>query len=426
MASSKDSHIIGLDVGTTQTIAIVAEAKASGELNVVGIGTHPSRGLRKGVVINLDATVEAIRKAVEEAELMAGTQIERAVVAAAGGHIKGFNSRGVVAVSGRHKEITREDVRRAVNQAKTVTIPADREILHVLPQGYRVDNQSGIDDPVGMTGERLEVSVHIITGSRTYNQNLLSSVNRAGIEVAGMVAGPLAAAEAVLSADEKRLGVALVDIGGGTTDLTVFQGGTLVHTAVVPLGGDNFTNDIAVGLRTPILEAERIKQRSGCALRSLVGEEEVLEVPSMGGRKPRLLTRQLLSEIIQPRAEDILELALKEIQRTGQESALNSGVVLTGGGALLEGHPVIAEQFFDLPVRRGVPTGVGGLVDVVGKPEFASAVGLVVYARTRMHIGEHAQPPERGWKFPGIGSRSREPKTRGLGSRVREWFATLY
>lgn len=410
-----ESHIAGLDVGTTNTIAIVAEPKESGELHVVGIGTHPSRGLRKGVVINLDATTEAMRKAVEEAELMAGVQIERTYAAVAGGHLKGFNNSGVVAISGRTKEIRREDVTRAVNAAKMVPIPPDREVLHVIPQEYKVDSQEGIGDPVGMTGERLEVSVHIITGSKTSNQNLITSVNKAGMDVIGMVAGPLAAAETVLTTDEKDLGVALVDIGGGTTDLSVFQNGSLVHTSVLPLGGDNFTNDIAVGLRTSISEAEYIKQGYGCALGTLVSEDETLEVPSMGGRKPRLLTRQLLSEIIQPRAEEILELAFREVLNSENELKLHSGIVLTGGGATLQGLSELAEQIFELPVRVGLPTGIGGLTDVVSNAEFATAVGLTRYVQT------HPDPAA----YPTLVSTGR-PRMFSFSGRVKEWFATMF
>jgi cell division protein FtsA len=410
-----ESHIAGLDVGTTNTIAIVAEPKESGELHVVGIGTHPSRGLRKGVVINLEATAEAIRKAVEEAELMAGVQIERTYAAVAGGHLKGFNSNGVVAISGRSKEIRREDVNRAVSAAKNVTIAPDREVLHVIPQEYKVDSQEGIGDPVGMTGERLEVSVHIITGSKTSNQNLITSINKAGMDVIGMVAGPLAAAETVLTTDEKDLGVALLDIGGGTTDLSVFQNGSLVHTSVLPLGGDNFTNDIAVGLRTSISEAEYIKQGFGCALGHLVQESEMLEVPSMGGRKPRLLTRKLLSEIIQPRAEEILDLAFRDVRNSENELKLHSGIVITGGGATLLGLPELAEQIFELPVRVGRPTQVKGMAEAVSDAEFATAVGLTRYVQT--HPDAEAYPSQLG---------AGHPRMTSFGGRVREWFATMF
>ena len=358
--------------------AIVAEVTDEGRLDIIGIGQAESRGLRKGVVINLEATVESIKRVVEEAELMAGVEIGSAYVSLAGTHIRGFNSRGVIAVSGKSRVIDREDVRRAIDAAKAVSIPMDRAILHVLPQEFVVDDQDGIGDPTGMTGTRLEVNVHVITCAQTSSQNTVTCVNRAGLEVVDTVLAQISAAEAVVTPDEKELGVALVDIGGGTTDLAIFEKGALWHTGVLQVGGEHFTNDVAVALRTPVHEAEKIKKKHGCALTSMIPEEDSIEVPSVGGRKPRVMARQVLGDVIQARAEEVCQLALNEIRRAGFERSLNSGVVLTGGGSILEGLPEIAEQIFDMPVRRGTPSGIGGLVDVVASPVYSTAVGLVL------------------------------------------------
>jgi cell division protein FtsA len=289
-------------------------------------------------------------------------------------------------VAGKNREITREDVRRAIDAARAVSLPAGREVLHVLPQDFVVDEQDGIGAPVGMTGARLEVNVHIVTGASTSTQNLVACVNRAGIEVVDTVIGQLAAAEAVLTPDEKELGVALLDVGGGTADLAIFERGSLWHTAVVGVGGDHFTNDIAVGLRTPIPEAEKVKRRSGCALSGMVDEDETIEVASVGGRRPRVMARRILSDILQPRAEELFHLAWDEISKAGYEKSLNSGLVLTGGGAVLDGLSEIAEQIFDLPMRRGIPAGVGGLADHVSNPACATAVGLVLYAHRHRQL----------------------------------------
>jgi cell division protein FtsA len=351
-----------------------------GTLDVVGIGVAESRGIKRGVVVNVDAAVDSIKKAIEEAELMAGVEIDSVHLALSGPHIKGFNSRGVIAVAGKNREITRDDVRRAIDAAKAVALPTGREILHVLPQDFVVDEQDGIGAPVGMTGARLEVNVHIVTGAVSSTQNLIACVNRAGVTVADTVIEQLAASESVLTQDEKELGVALVDIGGGTADLAIFERGSLWHTGVVAVGGDHFTSDIAVGLRTPMPDAEKVKRKSGCALSSMVDEDDTIEVASVGGRKPRLMARRILSEILQPRAEEIFHLVWDEIRRAGYEKALNSGIVLTGGGSILEGMPEIAEQIFDLPIRRGAPMDVGGLADHISSPTFATPVGLVLYA----------------------------------------------
>jgi cell division protein FtsA len=407
----KDRYLVGLDVGTSKVCAIVGEALDDGSIDVVGIGVAESRGIRRGVIVNLEAAVESIKKAIEEAELMAGVEIDAVHLSMAGPHIKGFNSRGVIAVAGKSREITRDDVRRAIEAAKAVSLPAGREILHVLPQDFVVDEQDGIGAPVGMTGARLEVNVHIVTSSSTAAQNIVSCVNRAGVGVIDTVIEQIAAAEAVLTPDEKELGVALVDIGGGTTDIAIYERGSLWHTAVIGVGGDHFTSDIAVGLRMPIPDAEKLKRKCGCALSAMVDEDETMDVASVGGRRSRVMARRILSEILQPRAEEIFHLVWDEIRRAGYEKSLNSGIVLTGGGAILEGMPEIAEQIFDLPIRRGAPAGIGGLADHVSSPAFATPVGLVVY-------GQRNQVVEP--RSTGVGAFSRVAgRLRGL---FREFF----
>jgi len=368
--------IVGLDIGTTKICAVVGELQEDG-LEIIGVGTHPSVGLRKGVVVNIESTVNSIKKAVEEAELMAGCEISQVYIGIAGSHIKGFNSHGVIAVKG--EEVSQEDVDRVIDAARAVAIPLDREVIHILPQEYMVDEQRGILDPVGMTGVRLEAKVHIVTGAVTAAQNLIKCANRAGLNVIDIVLQPLASAEAVLTQEEKDLGVALIDFGGGTTDLAIFSEGTIKHTSVLGLGGNNSTNDIAVGLRTPMNEAEKIKIRYGSCLSSLVGKDEMIEVPSVGGRKPRVLSRQILAEILEPRIEEILTLIDHEIMRTELKDRLASGVVITGGSALLPGLAEMADQIFQLPSRIGYPRKISGLVDVVNGPMFATAVGLVLF-----------------------------------------------
>ncbi len=376
----RERYLVGLDVGTSKVCAVVGESFDDESFDIVGIGVAESRGIRRGVVVNLEAAVDSIKKAIEEAELMAGVEIDSVHLALSGPHIKGFNSRGVIAVAGKNREITREDVRRAIEAAKAVALPAGREILHVLPQDFVVDEQDGIGNPQGMTGARLEVNVHIVTGAMSSTQNIIACVNRAGVGVQDTVIEQLAASEAVLTPDEKELGVALVDVGGGTADIAIWERGSLWHTGVVAVGGDHFTNDIAVGLRTPIPDAEKLKRKCACALSAMVDEDETIEVASVGGRKPRVMARRILSEILQPRAEEIFHLVWDEIRRAGYEKSLNSGIVLTGGGAILEGMPEIAEQIFDLPIRRGSPAGVGGLADHVSSPTFGTPVGLALYA----------------------------------------------
>jgi cell division protein FtsA len=404
-----DELIVGLDIGTTKIACIVGEVNEEG-IDIIGVGTHPSRGLRKGVVTHIDNTVASIKRAVEEAELMAGCEISSVYAGIAGGHIRGLNSHGIVAV--KDGEVRETDIARVIDAAKAVAIPMDREIIHVLPQDFVVDNQDGIKEPLGMSGVRLETKVHIVTAAVTSAQNIIKCCNRCGLQVADLVLQPLASAEAVLHDDEKELGVALIDIGGGTSDLTIFIDGSIVHTSVLPIGGNHLTNDIAVGLRTPAGEAEKIKQRWGCAMTSLVDGNEEIEVPSVGGRSPRKLSRRILCEIIEPRVEEIFLLVQREIAKTGYEELLASGAVITGGTTILEGMPEIAEEVIGLPVRRGIPHGIGGLVDVVRSPKFATSVGLVLRGAK-----QHAQMS--GFR----GTRTDRPR---LGTRMKEWFARVF
>jgi cell division protein FtsA len=391
MNNRRDNLVVGLDIGTTKICAIIGNLTEDG-LDIVGIGTSPSKGLRKGVVINIESTVDAIQKAIRDAELMAGCEIRTVFAGIAGGHIKGFNSQGVIAI--KNREVTNEDVRRVIDAAKAIAIPMDREVIHILPQEFIIDDQDGIKEPLGMSGVRLEAKVHIVTGAVASAQNIVKSCQRAGCDVADIVLEQLASAEAVLSSDEKELGVAMIDIGGGTTDIAIFIDGAIKHTAVLSLGGNHLTNDIAVGLRTPMSEAEKIKQRYGCCLTSMVGKEETIEVPSVGGREPRILSRQLLAEILEPRVEEIFTLVNREIIRSGFEDLIASGMVITGGTCILPGMPELAEQVFNLPVRRGVPRDIGGLTDVVNSPIYATGVGLVRYGSKNLNaknfsIGQH-------------------------------------
>ena len=372
----KSPLMIGLDVGTYKIGVIVAEVTEGG-VEVVGIGTAASRGLRKGVVVNIEKTVEAIRRAVEEAELMAACEIRSVIAGSAGSHIKGFNSHGVVAV--RSREVASGDVERVVDAARAVALPTDQEVLHVLPQEFIVDDQDGIREPVGMAGVRLEARVHIVTGAVSAGQNLIKCCNRAGLHVRDVLAGPLAAAEAVLTSEERELGVALVDVGGGTIDVVVYQAGSIRHTAVLPVGGGHVTSDLAAALCTPPAEAEHLKQRHGSALAALTPAEQTIEVPGLGGRAPHHLSRRALAEVIEPRAEEMLMLARAEIERAGCYQALASGVVLTGGGAVLEHMTTLAERVFRLPVRLGAPLHLNSLVDAVASPMYSTAVGLVLH-----------------------------------------------
>jgi cell division protein FtsA len=410
MSNGRDNLIVGLDIGTTKICAIVGHQTEDG-LDIVGIGSSPSKGMRKGMVINIDSTVEAIRKALSEAELMAGCQIKNVYAGIAGGHIRGFNSQGVIAV--KNREVTDEDVRRVLDAARAVAIPMDREVIHTIAQEYIVDDQDGILEPLGMCGIRLEAKVHIVTAATASAQNIVRSCNRAQVDVSDIVLEQLASAEAVLSPDEKELGVAMIDIGGGTTDLALFIDGAIKHTAVLALGGNHLTNDIAVGLRTPMAEAEAIKKKFGCCLTSLVGKDETITVPSVGGRDSRVLSRQLLAEILEPRVEEILTLVQREIIKSGFEDLIASGIVLTGGSCILPGMPEMAEQIFNLPVRRGTPQGIGGLVDVVNSPIYATGVGLVKFGS--QHEGVAA-------KFK-IGQENLFDKVL---RRMKEWFTEFF
>jgi len=377
---SKKDLIVGLDIGTTKICCIVGEVAEAGPqpmIDIVGIGTAPSTGLRKGVVINIDSTVESISKAVEEAELMAGVEISTVYTGIAGGHIKSFNSTGIVAV--KDKEITENDVQRVIDAAKAVAIPLDREVIHIIPQEYMINGQDGIRDPIGMTGLRLESKVHIVTGAVSSAQNIIKCANKAGLNVAEICLEPIASSEAVLSQDEKDLGVLLVDIGGGTSDIAIFKDGAIVHTGVLAIGGNHITNDIAVGLRTPQNEAEKIKIRYGCAMASMISPEDTIEVPGVGGRKPRVVSRRVVAEIIEPRVEEIFSLIQREVMKAGFQEGLAGGVVITGGAALLEGMPELGEFIFEMPVKRGLPQNIGGLRDVVNSPKFATGVGLLKY-----------------------------------------------
>ncbi len=411
MGKSKDNIVVGLDIGTTKICATVGEIVEDG-VDIIGLGTSPSKGLKKGVVVNIESTVESIRKAIDEAEALCGFQITSVYTGIAGGHIRGLNSHGICAL--KDKEVRPQDVERAIDAAQAVAIPLDREVIHVIPQEFVVDDQDGIKDPVGMSGVRLEARVHIVTAAVTSAQNIVKCANRAGLNVDDIILEQLASAESTLTPEEKELGVAIIDMGGGTTDLAIFSGGSLVHTAVLPIGGNHLTNDIAVGLRTPALEAEKIKLRYGCALASMVGREETIEVPSVGGRTDRLLSRQILCEIIEPRVEEIFSLMKQEMAKSGYEDLIASGVVLTGGSTLLEGMPELAEQIFNLPVRRGVPKGIGGLVEVVKSPLYATGVGLVLYGSRRLHQG--------GRMF-----RSRDENMyRRVKDRMKEWIEEIF
>jgi len=402
--------IVGLDIGTTKICAVVGELSPEG-VDVVGIGTAPSTGLRKGVVVNIEQTVASIKRALEEAELMAGCEIRTVYAGIAGSHIKGFNSHGVIAVKGG--EVTQKDVERVLDAAKAVAIPLDREVIHILPQEYIVDDQRGIADPLGMAGVRLEVKVHIVTGAVTSAQNIIRSCHRAGLDVADIVLEALASAKAVLTEEEREIGVALVDLGGGTTDLAVFSNDSIKHTSVLALGGNNLTNDIAFGLRTPMASAEKIKIKYGCALSDLVRKDEVIEVISVGGREPRRLSRQVLSEICEPRIEEMLALVDQELIKSGLKNSIAAGVVLTGGTALIEGIQELGEQIFNLPTRVGFPMRVGGLKDVVNSPMYATAVGLLMY-------GAEKEGTDKRFRI-----RSDEKVFNRILGRMRKWFVDV-
>jgi len=377
MARKQAIHV-GLDLGTHKTSVLVAAMQDDGP-HVIGLGTAPSQGLKRGVVVNIDSTVHAIQRAVREAEVMADCEIHSVVVSASGSHLRGFNSHGMVPI--KNREVSAADIELVLDAAKAVALPMDRQVLHVLPQEYIIDDQDGIKEPQGMAGVRLEARVHVLTAATAAVQNVMKCCERSGLEVSQVVLAPLASANAVLTDEERDLGVAMIDIGGGTTDLVVYHGGAVRHTAVLGLGGSHLTNDIAAGLRTPPQEAEKLKQRFGSALASSVSNDDMIEVPSVGGRGPRVLARQILAEIIEPRVEEILGLVSKEISRAGVEGLLSSGIVLTGGSASLDGIAGLAERVFHLPVRLGAPSQAGGgLADIVSGPAYATAMGLLLGA----------------------------------------------
>jgi cell division protein FtsA len=407
-----DNEIIaGLDLGTTKVCAIVAEQTDDG-IDIIGVGSVPAKGLKKGVVVNIESTVQAIRAAIEQAETMAGVRIGTVFAGIAGSHVRGLNKEGVAAISAR--EVTREDVARVLEQAKAIPLPGDRQVIHVLPQEFIVDEQDGIKAPIGMSGVRLEARVHMVTAATTSVQNIIKCAERCGLYVAEVVLQPLASAEAVLSEDEKEIGVALVDIGGGTTDVILYVDGAVVHTAVIPIGGINLTNDIATGMRTPMAEAERMKIKYGCSATRMVDSEETIEVPSVGGRAPRILPRRVLCDIIEPRVEEIFAACKHVIAETGFSDMLASGVVITGGSTLLDGMPDMAEEVMGLPVRRAAPSGIGGLIDVVRSPSYATGVGLVKYGAQRLHASESKREPVEA------------PVRSGFGSRVGQWFREVF
>ncbi|MDA1063643.1 MAG: cell division protein FtsA [Proteobacteria bacterium] len=369
--------IVGLDIGTSKVVAIVGEINDEGGIEVIGIGSHPSRGLKKGVVVNIESTVHSIQRAVEEAELMAGCDIHSVYTGIAGSHVRSLNSHGIVGV--RDKEVSAGDVDRVIDAARAVAIPADQKILHILPQEFIIDNQEGIREPIGMSGVRLEAKVHIVTGAQSAAQNIVKCVQRCGLEVDDIVLEQLASSYAVLTDDEKELGICMVDIGGGTTDVAVFLGGAIKHTAVIPIAGDQVTNDIAVSMRTPTQYAEEIKIKYACALSQLANSDETIEVPSVGERPPRRLARHTLAEIVEPRYEELFGLIRDELRRSGFEELIAAGVVITGGSAKMEGAVELAEEVFHMPVRLGAPQYVGGLMDVIRNPIYATGVGLLLY-----------------------------------------------
>lgn len=410
---NRSELIVGLDIGTTKICAVVGELAESGVVEVVGIGTAVCAGMRKGVVVNIEQTVRSIRTAIEAAELMAGCEIHSVYVGIAGGHINGINSHGVIAISGG--EVTQRDIDRALDAARAVNIPADREVIHILPQEYIVDNQRGIADPLGMAGVRLEVKVHIVTGAVSSAQNIVRSCHRSDVEVSNIALESLASAKAVLTDEEREIGVALVDLGGGTSDIAIFVNGSIKHTAVLALGGQNLSNDIAFGLRTPMAEAERIKRRYGCALTDLVRNDEYIEVPSVGGRESRRLSRRVLAEICEPRMEEILRLVDQIIVRSGYKDMIGAGIVLTGGASLIEGCRELGEDVFNLSTRIGYPRNVGGLKDVVNNPKFSTAVGLLRYGAEKETSGQK--------KFPT--SRNETGIFESVLKRMKKWFADI-
>ncbi|MDP1772955.1 MAG: cell division protein FtsA [Methylobacter sp.] len=377
--------IVGLDIGTSKVAAIVGELSSDGNIEIIGIGSTPSRGLKKGVVVNLESTVQSIQRAIEEAELMAGCQIKSVYAGIAGSHIRSLNSHGIVAI--KDKEVTQYDIDRVIDSARAVAIPADQKILHILPQEFVIDLQEGIKEPIGMSGIRLEAKVHMVTGSVSASQNIVKCIRRCGLEVEDIVLEQLASCNSVLTEDEKELGVCLIDIGGGTTDIAIFVEGAIKHTAVIPIAGDQVTNDIAVALRTPTLNAEDIKRKYACALTQLANVDEVIEVPSIGDRAPRKISTQNLAEIIEPRYEELMLLVQSELRRSGFEELIAAGIVLTGGSSKVMGLIDLAEEIFHMPVRMGGPQNVTGLTEVVKNPIHSTGVGLLMYGKDHQGVG---------------------------------------
>jgi len=408
---SERELIVGLDIGTSKVVAIVASPNLDAgpqdnALDIIGIGSHPARGMKKGVVVNIESTVQSIQRAVEEAELMAGCQIHSVYAGIAGSHIRSLNSHGTVAI--RDKEVASGDIERVLDAAKAVHFPGDQQLLHVLPQEYIIDNQEGIREPIGMSGVRLEAKVHLITGAVSAAQNITKCIERCGLSVDGIILEQMASSYSVLEHDEKELGVCLVDIGGGTTDIAVFIDGAIRHTAVIPIAGDQVTNDIAVALRTPTQYADEIKMKYACALTQLAREDEMIEVPSVGDRPPRQLARQTLAEVVEPRYEELLMLVQAELRRSGFEELLAAGVVLTGGSSKMEGVVELAEEVFHLPVRLGFPKHVGGLVDVVRNPIHATGVGLLLFGNQEESVGQNETKSNSDFK--------------GMLARMKSWF----
>jgi len=396
--------IVGLDIGTSKVVAIVGEVTADGALKIVGLGSHPSRGLKKGVVVNIESTVQSIQRAIEEAELMAGCQIHSVYAGIAGSHIRSLNSHGIVAI--RDREVYAHDVERVIDAAQAVAIPADQKILHILPQEYVIDSQEGIKEPLGMSGVRLEAKVHVVTCAVNASQNIEKCIRRCGLEVEEIILEQLASSYAVLTEDERELGVCLVDIGGGTTDIAIFTEGAIRHTGVIPIAGDQVTNDIAMALRTPTQYAEEIKIRYACALAQLAGADQTIKVPGVGERGARDLSRQALAEVVEPRYDELFTLVQAEIRRSGFEDVLAGGIVLTGGTAKMEGVVELAEEIFHMPVRIGAPAGVQGMLDIVKNPIYSTAVGLLLF----------------GVKQYTANAGVKESPGRGLVKKMKQWF----
>ncbi|MEY2334908.1 cell division protein FtsA [Acidithiobacillus ferrianus] len=420
MKRSNPELIVGLDIGTSKVACIVAQSRSGREAEIIGVGQHPSRGLKKGVVVDIESTVQAITRAVQEAELMAGVQIHGAVVGIAGGHIRGYNSHGIVAI--KNKEVSNEDVGRVMDAARAIVIPQDQNVIHILPQEFMIDSQEGVHEPVGMSGVRLEARVHIVTGAVSAAQNITKCVERCGLHVQDLVLEQLASADAVLTTDEKELGVCLVDIGGGTTDIAIFRDGAVRHTAVIPIAGDQVTNDIALGLRTPPIEAEQIKKLYGCALGDLIEQDDEIPVPSVGTRPPRTISRRILGDIIEPRIKELFELIQAELRRTGYEDLVAAGVVITGGSSKLEGIAELAEEILHLPVRIGEPMHLPGMETVVRTPGHATGVGLVMYGLHNQVTGqaEPSQVPAAAYE------KHMDTGFGGIFNKMRSWVQTSF